>query len=271
LLASRSSCHAEQETPPSKLKGTVGVKTTRLVGTLAAFGLSGLLCFGSALAQEESATAEDGAPASEAPAETTTAPNVPLGANLTPPVGLLPPGPALISAPGSGQPGSSSVSMAPGTQTTGVANPGPNAVVAPEAEPAPEPAPAPEASAETAPVEAAPVDAAPVETAPADAAPTEAAVATAEDLDADNYPDAAEWELGLDGNNPDTDADGVADGDEITIYGTDPLVADTDGDGVFDGEELFGIFTDPLVWDDFSTQSGEAVMQEAVENVEPVG
>jgi hypothetical protein len=49
----------------------------------------------------------------------------------------------------------------------------------------------------------------------------------------------------------------VADGDEITIYGTDPLAADTDGDGVFDGEELFGIFTDPLVWDDFSTQGGE--------------
>jgi hypothetical protein len=86
---------------------------------------------------------------------------------------------------------------------------------------------------------------------------TDAAVATATDQDADNYADDLEPGLGLDPTNPDTDADGVADGDELNIYGTDPLAADTDGDGVFDGEELFGIFTDPLVWDDFSTQGGE--------------
>jgi hypothetical protein len=238
---------------------------------MAAFAVSGLLCLGSVSAQEESATAEDGAPASEAPGETTSAPNVPLGANLTPPVGLLPPGPAIISAPGSGQPGSSSVSMAPGTQTTGTATTGPNAVVAPEAEPAPDPAPAPEAAAGAAPVETAPAEAAPVEAAPAETAPVEAAVATAEDLDADNYPDALEWDLGLDGNNPDTDVDGVADGDELNIYGTDPLVADSDGDGVFDGEELFGILTDPLVWDDFSTAGSETAMQAAEESAQPVG
>ena len=236
---------------------------------MAACGLSGLLCFGSVSAQEESATAEDGAPASEAPAETTAAPNVPLGANLTPPVGVVPPGPALITAPGSGQPGSSSVSMAPGTQTTGTANAGPNAVVAPEADPAPDPAPAP--VAEAAPVEAAPIEAVPVEAAPVEAAPVDPVVATAEDLDADNYPDAAEWELGLDGNNPDTDVDGVADGDELNIYGTDPLAADSDGDGVLDGEELFGIFTDPLVWDDFSAEGSETAMQAAEESAQPVG
>ena len=230
---------------------------------MAAFTVGALLCYGSVSAQTESATAEDGAPASEAPAETSSAPNVPLGANLTPPVGLLPPGPAIISAPGSGQPGSSSVSMAPGTQTTGAANPGPNAVVAPEAAPAPDPAP--EAAAEPAPAEAEPVEAA-----PAEAAPVEMAVATATDQDADNYADELEWALGLDPANPDTDADGVADGDEINIYGTDPLVADTDGDGVLDGEELFGIFTDALVWDDFSAASDEVVMQEATESVQPV-
>ena len=67
------------------------------------------------------------------------------------------------------------------------------------------------------------------------------AVATESDLDADNYPDALEWDLGLDPTNADTDADGVADGDELNIYGTEPTVADTDGDGVIDGEELFGI------------------------------
>lgn len=55
-----------------------------------------------ALAQTESATAEDGAPASEAPASTSTAPNVPIGANLTPPVGITPP---VISPTGVGQSG----------------------------------------------------------------------------------------------------------------------------------------------------------------------
>ena len=91
----------------------------------------------------------------------------------------------------------------------------------------------------------------------ADPAPTaettDTAVSTATDQDADNAPDDQEPGLGLDPTNPDTDGDGVADGDEPNIYGTDPLVWDTDGDGVSDGEELFGIFTDPLVWDDFTS------------------
>jgi hypothetical protein len=68
------------------------------------------------------------------------------------------------------------------------------------------------------------------------------------DLDGDNYPDAEEPNLGLDPNNVDTDGDGVADGDEINIYGTDPTVADTDGDGRSDGDELYNDRTDPLVW-----------------------
>ncbi|MDQ2651633.1 MAG: hypothetical protein M3Z20_01200, partial [Chloroflexota bacterium] len=72
-------------------------------------------------------------------------------------------------------------------------------------------------------------------------------VATAEDRDADNYPDALEADAGLDPTNPDSDADGVADGDEFTLYSTYPLSWDSDGDGISDGEELFGIKTDPLV------------------------
>lgn len=68
------------------------------------------------LAQTESATAEDGAPASEAPANTNAVPNVPLGANLTPPVGITPP---VISPTGVGQSGSASVSHTPGTLTSG--------------------------------------------------------------------------------------------------------------------------------------------------------
>jgi hypothetical protein len=48
---------------------------------------------------------------------------------------------------------------------------------------------------------------------------------------------------------PDTDGDGVVDGDEIGVYGTDPNTWDTDGDGLSDGDELFVAGTDPFVWD----------------------
>ena len=91
-----------------------------------------------------------------------------------------------------------------------------------------------------------------------DAAPapetTDMAVASPTDQDADNMPDELEPGLGLDPTTPDTDADGVADGDEPNIYGTDPLNPDTDGDGATDGEELFWTHTDPLVWNDASAQ-----------------
>jgi hypothetical protein len=83
------------------------------------------------------------------------------------------------------------------------------------------------------------------------------AVATANDQDADNAADDQEPGLGLDPTNPDTDGDGVADGDEPNIYGTDPLTADTDGDGVGDGEELFGVHTDPLVANNATAQGDE--------------
>ena len=109
--------------------------------------------------------------------------------------------------------------------------------------PAAAPAPAPDVSSE--PVPAEPVVA-------------DTAVATATDLDADNYADELEWDLGLDPNNADSDADGVADGDELNLYSTEPTVFDTDGDGISDGEELFGISTDPLVWNDFTADSAEA-------------
>jgi hypothetical protein len=107
-------------------------------------------------------------------------------------------------------------------------------------------------------------DPAPVAEPAPETAVTDTTVATPADLDADNLADALEWDLGLDPNTPDTDGDGVADGDEINIYGTSPTLFDTDGDGASDGEELFGIFTDPLVWNDFSTDaSTESMAQEA--------
>ena len=224
------------------------MKLARAGALVSGVVLGVLLCGSTVSAQSESATAEDGKPASEAPVETSTVPEVPLGANLTPPLGALPPGPALISSSGTGQPGSSSVSMAPGTLTAGTAREGVNAVRAPEAEPAPAPAPVTESAPE--PV----ADASVTETSESVSADT--AVATQADRDADNYPDALEWDLGLDPDDADTDDDGAADGDELNIYGTSPTAFDTDGDGASDGEELFWLLTDPLAWDDFTAGSG---------------
>lgn len=87
----------------------------------------------------------------------------------------------------------------------------------------------------------------PVET--VDSAPVDTAIASDTDMDGDNYPDAQELEVGLDPANSDTDGDGVADGDEVNIYGTDPWSWDTDGDGRGDGDELYNTRTDPLAWD----------------------
>ena len=44
-------------------------------------------------------------------------------------------------------------------------------------------------------------------------------------------------QTGTDPNNPDTDGDGLSDGEEINTYNTDPNNPDTDGDGLSDGEE----------------------------------
>ena len=65
------------------------------------------------------------------------------------------------------------------------------------------------------------------------------------DTDGDFLYDDEELALGTDPNNPDTDADGLMDGDEVWTYATDPLNADTDGGGVNDGDEVFVDFTDP--------------------------
>jgi predicted outer membrane repeat protein len=45
----------------------------------------------------------------------------------------------------------------------------------------------------------------------------------------------------------DSDADGLADGDEVIVRATDPTNPDTDGDGLTDGDEVNVFHTDPLV------------------------
>lgn len=63
------------------------------------------------------------------------------------------------------------------------------------------------------------------------------------DTDQDGLSDDKERELGTDPKNPDSDGDGLADGDEINIYGSDPLLFDTDADTYDDGQEAANGFS----------------------------
>ena len=57
------------------------------------------------------------------------------------------------------------------------------------------------------------------------------------DSDGDGLTDGQEKEQGTDPNNFDTDGDGLSDGEEINI-GTDPLKPDSDNDGLNDYDEV---------------------------------
>jgi hypothetical protein len=58
------------------------------------------------------------------------------------------------------------------------------------------------------------------------------------DSDRDGLFDAVETILGTNPNNPDSDGDGLPDGEEVYRYGTDPFKQDTDGDGYSDAYEI---------------------------------
>ncbi len=66
-----------------------------------------------------------------------------------------------------------------------------------------------------------------------------------DDDDNDGLTNAEEEQLGTDPLNPDTDGDGINDGDEVLRYKTNPLKADSDGDGLTDGQEITTYKTDP--------------------------
>lgn len=55
--------------------------------------------------------------------------------------------------------------------------------------------------------------------------------------------------VGLDPLDPDTDADGLTDGQEVNITHSDPTQADTDGDGLLDGAEVNTHGSSPLLAD----------------------
>lgn len=61
---------------------------------------------------------------------------------------------------------------------------------------------------------------------------------TPADDDKDGLSNKKEKELGTDPSNPDTDGDGLTDGEEVNTHKSDPLKADTDEDGLYDAEEL---------------------------------
>ncbi|HRN67773.1 MAG TPA: protein kinase [Promineifilum sp.] len=72
---------------------------------------------------------------------------------------------------------------------------------------------------------------------------TQSAAATltpsvAGDRDTDGLGDAQEAALGTNPDNPDTDEDGLKDGDEVLIYRTDPRNPDSDSDGLRDSDEI---------------------------------
>jgi len=65
------------------------------------------------------------------------------------------------------------------------------------------------------------------------------------DKDIDGLTKNEEKEIGTDPENPDTDDDGLTDGEEVKTYKSNPLNADTDGDGLKDGDEVKTYNTDP--------------------------
>jgi len=66
------------------------------------------------------------------------------------------------------------------------------------------------------------------------------------DPDKDGLINTDEKMFVTDKKNPDTDGDGLMDGDEVKKYTTNPLKADTDGDGLKDGDEIKTYRTDPI-------------------------
>lgn len=83
------------------------------------------------------------------------------------------------------------------------------------------------------------------------------------DRDNDGFKRCDEEKFGTDPKNPDTDGDGLSDGDEVFNYKTDPLKADTDGDGLSDYDEIMKYNTDPLILDSDGDglSDGEEILQ----------
>ena len=69
------------------------------------------------------------------------------------------------------------------------------------------------------------------------------------DKDMDGLGKCIEEKIGTDPKNPDSDGDGLTDGEEYLTYTTNPLQADTDLDGLSDADEVKVTKTNPLIAD----------------------
>ena len=67
-----------------------------------------------------------------------------------------------------------------------------------------------------------------------------------QDLDKDGLKNSEELNAKTDPLNPDSDNDGLKDGDEVLVYKTNPLSADTDNDGFSDYVEIMVLKMNPL-------------------------
>ena len=86
----------------------------------------------------------------------------------------------------------------------------------------------------------------------------------ADDPDRDGLPTSQEQQIGTDPYDPDTDKDGLKDGEEVNKYQTDPLNPDTDWDGLKDGPEVHRYSTDPTKRD--TDNGGVADGHEVIED-----
>lgn len=75
---------------------------------------------------------------------------------------------------------------------------------------------------------------------------SEIRILESDDVDQDGLTNAEELAAGTDPFDFDSDGDGLTDGEEVHLYGTNPLLRDTDGDGQDDAAEL-AAGTDPKV------------------------
>ncbi|MFW9922069.1 MAG: ABC transporter substrate-binding protein [Candidatus Thorarchaeota archaeon] len=70
-----------------------------------------------------------------------------------------------------------------------------------------------------------------------------------QDIDNDGLTDTHELQLGTDPTNPDSDGDGLLDGEEVYLYYTNALMNDTDLDGLIDSLEVLIYNTNPRMQD----------------------
>jgi len=91
------------------------------------------------------------------------------------------------------------------------------------------------------------------------------------DSDGDGLLDSEESDIRTDPYNPDTDDDGLTDGDEVNTYKTDPLNPDSDWDGLKDGAEVLTYSTDPMDsdTDDGGVTDGHEVIEDNTDPLDP--